>query len=526
MSQPLVLYDLAGSTPLKAWNIHTWKARLALNIKGVSYKTIWLEYPDIADLCKKISAGPNGTRGGQPLYTVPILQDPNTGTVVVDSFKIAEYLDAKYPNTPRLIPDGTKAFQAMFRDVFEEKVTWSMMEVVAGKLVTQLPPRSETYWRAGIEGFVGKKAEEIAPEGPLKDAAWKKVVDTLGAVQGWASQNEKGAFIMGDKVSFADLAVMGPLMWLKAVEGVESKEWKELVKINDGRWGRLVEAFAPVQVAQHPDLDTFKQERTSPFALRAYFQSSMSQALLLYDIPGTASAAKAWSPNVWKARFGLNIKSIPYKTVWVEYPDIEHVCKTIGAEPTGTRFGKPVYTLPVIQDPNTGAVVADSFKIAAYLDATYPNTISLFPDETKVFQTMFLQTFEDNVIWAILQLVARPMMNQLLPRSLVYWRDGAEKAFGKKVEELAPEGPERDALWKKVVDSLGAAHKWASENPAGVFMMGDRVSFADIVIAAELQWLKTMNGTESMEWKEILEIDDGRWARLFEVFIKWERVDE
>ncbi|KAA1475688.1 hypothetical protein DENSPDRAFT_783865 [Dentipellis sp. KUC8613] len=252
----------------------------------------------------------------------------------------------------------------------------------------------------------------------------------------------------------------------------------------------------------------------------------MSQTLILYDIPGTASPAKAWSPNVWKARFALNIKGIPYRTVWVEYPDIADVCKTIGAEPTGTRFGKPVYTLPAIQDPNTGAVVADSFKIAAYLDAAYPNTIPLLPDETRAFQAMFLQTFEDNVIWAILQLVARPMMNQLLPRSLVYWRDGAEKAFGNKVEELAPEGPERDALWKQVVDNLGAAHKWASENPTGVFMMGDKVSFADIVIMAELQWLKTMNGVESKEWKEVMEVNGGRWARLAEAFTNWQRVDE
>ncbi|KAA1475687.1 hypothetical protein DENSPDRAFT_883754 [Dentipellis sp. KUC8613] len=243
MSQPLILYDLAGSTPIKAWNLHTWKARLALNIKGIPYKTIWLEYPDIADVCKKIGASPNGTRGGQPLYTVPVLQDPNTGTVVVDSLNIAEYLDVKYPNTPRLVPEGTKVFQAMFRDVFEEKAMWSMMEVVATKLVAQLPPRSETYWRAGIEGFYGKKAEEIAPEGSLRDASWKKVVDALSALDVWASQNDKGVFITGDKVSYADLVVMGMLIWLKVLEGFESKEWKELVKVNDGRWGRFVQAF-------------------------------------------------------------------------------------------------------------------------------------------------------------------------------------------------------------------------------------------------------------------------------------------
>lgn len=41
-------------------------------------------------------------------------------------------------------------------------------------------------------------------------------------------------------------------------------------------------------------------------------------------------------------------------------------------------------TVPVIVDPNTGAVVQDSWEIALYLDRQYPDKPSLFHGETNV----------------------------------------------------------------------------------------------------------------------------------------------
>ena len=33
-------------------------------------------------------------------------------------------------------------------------------------------------------------------------------------------------------------------------------------------------------------------------------------------------------------RYALNYKSLPYKTVWIEYHEIEPVAKKLGAKPT------------------------------------------------------------------------------------------------------------------------------------------------------------------------------------------------
>jgi hypothetical protein len=71
---------------------------------------------------------------------------------------------------------------------------------------------------------------------------------------------------------------------------------------------------------------------------------------------------------------------VPYKTIWAEYADIQDVGKAIGATPTDKRpSGEPRYTLPSIIVPATGEVVSNSAKIAAYLEAKYPDK-PLFPE--------------------------------------------------------------------------------------------------------------------------------------------------
>ena len=46
-------------------------------------------------------------------------------------------------------------------------------------------------------------------------------------------------------------------------------------------------------------------------------------------------------------RYCLNIKGIPYKTVWVEYPDIEGVLKKLGGGSSGRWAGGRVGVMAV-----------------------------------------------------------------------------------------------------------------------------------------------------------------------------------
>jgi glutathione S-transferase len=87
---------------------------LALNIKGVSYTTVFIEFPDIEARLKAAGVPPNGTRAdGTLIYTLPALVDPNTGAAIADSQNIAEYLDKQYPGAGALtfFPPGSRTVQ-------------------------------------------------------------------------------------------------------------------------------------------------------------------------------------------------------------------------------------------------------------------------------------------------------------------------------------------------------------------------------------------------------------------------------
>jgi len=94
--------------------------------------------------------------------------------------------------------------------------------------------------------------------------------------------------------------------------------------------------------------------------------SSELKPIILYDIP-CITPGRPWSPNTMKTRYCLGYKRIPFTTAWVELPDIAGLLQSKG-------ITHPPYTLPAIEDPNTGAFIMDSLAIATYLDETYPET--------------------------------------------------------------------------------------------------------------------------------------------------------
>jgi hypothetical protein len=90
-------------------------------------------------------------------------------------------------------------------------------------------------------------------------------------------------------------------------------------------------------------------------------------------------------------RIPLNVKNLPYTTVWIDACDIEVEAKKIGALPTGEQGGKPLYTVPFIYDPATRTALSDSQNIVAYLEAQYPASPTLFPPRTRALQAAFTE---------------------------------------------------------------------------------------------------------------------------------------
>ncbi|KAJ7288485.1 hypothetical protein C8J57DRAFT_517851 [Mycena rebaudengoi] len=244
----------------------------------------------------------------------------------------------------------------------------------------------------------------------------------------------------------------------------------------------------------------------------------MADAIILYDIP---SKVGPWSPNTWIIRYALNLKGLAYKTVWIDYPDIADLCKEIGAEHTMIRKdGSPYYSLPVIKDPKTGSVVSDSYRIAEYLDSTYPDTPRLIPQGTHTLQTTFRYAYDRATEGPLIHYIIPAIAAILLPRGEEYFVRTREAAFGKKLSDLVPTGEEHDVAWKKVEAGFEKVSGWYRiDDP---FVMGDVVSFADLVVAGELQWFCKGFGEESGKWKDMITWQDGRWGALIKNLKKYE----
>ncbi|KAH6893673.1 hypothetical protein BKA70DRAFT_1119011 [Coprinopsis sp. MPI-PUGE-AT-0042] len=238
----ITLYDLA-STRGDACSPNTWKTRLCLTYKGLKHRTHWLEFPEIEATCKELGIPPTSTLpDGQPYYTVPAIVD-----IPDDDSKprIAKYLDAAYPETPRIIPEGQEAeeFQAKFTTHFRDIAFVPLAPVFVIHALEWLNPPSKDY-------IMYDKAKEYGLQTMLdvrptskeqEEQIWEKCREGWNTIarEYYAKTDEKSPWLLGDKISFGDFVVVGALTCFNRFFGEDSEEWKKVREWDNGRWGRL-----------------------------------------------------------------------------------------------------------------------------------------------------------------------------------------------------------------------------------------------------------------------------------------------
>lgn len=247
---------------------------------------------------------------------------------------------------------------------------------------------------------------------------------------------------------------------------------------------------------------------------------STIKPIIFFDIPD--SKQNGWSPNTWKVRYALNIKGLPYKTVWVEYPDIAAVSREIGAKPTSPG-GAIEYTLPAIKDPNNDVVISDSIDIIRYLDETYPNTPQLFNSSIFGLQLATSHALDSILAQDIRPLIVLSIHNNLDSRAQAYFRETRERRFGKSLEDVCPPGEAQSKQWKRLEESFGKVAQWF-DGQSGSFFVGDQVSFLDVQLAGFFRWIQPFVPKE--RWDAILQWHNGRWEKFIGTFEKWGFMDK
>lgn len=244
----------------------------------------------------------------------------------------------------------------------------------------------------------------------------------------------------------------------------------------------------------------------------------------------------------------MNYKRIPYHVEYVSCADIESTFKKYGVPPTSDKA--PQYTLPstfkvpgllahlthnlvcvaVIADPSSDpngkpTYVADSFKIALYLDDNYPSPHypRLLPPGTRVLHALFVERLTSLIMPMapiMLPLVARHGF--LDERGEEHYHRTRQAKFGKSFSEMAEEGAQN---WGQVLekwDALGSLLDLnTSAEEKGPFMMGKQISYADLMLGAAFYWIRKAEGGDMRLWKDIAERQDGRWAKLWNEIEKY-----
>jgi len=226
-------------------------------------------------------------------------------------------------------------------------------------------------------------------------------------------------------------------------------------------------------------------------------------------------------------RIVLNYRGIPHKTEWVEYPDIAPLAQRIGAPHTVLqRDGQPHYTVPILRDPSTEWNLAGSLQIALNLERIYPDAPVLFPCGTEDAVVAFDAEFTRTVAFTLLALLLPRIWQQLNDASKEYFRTTRERMFQQPLEAVSPPGERTVARWAALRDALEPFARDADvRGMSETFLFGERETYADVVAACWLAWLRRMWGADTQEWAELQTWHGGRWGRLTRAFKKWEYVD-
>ncbi|KAL3481743.1 hypothetical protein BJX99DRAFT_130382 [Aspergillus californicus] len=214
--------------------------------------------------------------------------------------------------------------------------------------------------------------------------------------------------------------------------------------------------------------------------------ASSEPEIILYDLACTKN--ECFSPVVWRIRLMLNYKRIAYKTIFLEFPDIEPTMKDLGITPQATSDAKIKYTVPVIHHIPSNNLLMESTVIAEFLETTYPTPgIALSSPlgqeiETKS-RTAIGPVFRNS-------LVPREF-NVISPRAQDYFRRTREAALGCKLEDLLSQ---EEAGWGAAGESLRALGELIQTNKAeGPFILGASPSYTDFFIAGSLQCARVVD---------------------------------
>ncbi|OBT55754.1 hypothetical protein VE04_03844 [Pseudogymnoascus sp. 24MN13] len=274
-----------------------------------------------------------------------------------------------------------------------------------------------------------------------------------------------------------------------------------------------------------------------------------SNPIVFYDIAQRPPVTETCcAVNPWKSRLALNFKGVPYTTSWVRMPDISKVRSGLNV-PACRKFadGSDFNTLPIIHDPATNTYKGDSFDIAVYLQQTYPDSGAgdLFPVQkldyvvdhdltlliplSEIRGTDFIDyaRFNQNIDAAFtahvgLMAYGLPLDPATADITKAEFVNRAAGAGVRSWEDFKMVGEMRETMKKSFEKTLGGLAKLFVRDTTGPFLLGQKASYADIIVGG---WLRMARVTlPASEWEELRGWHGGVFGQLHDALDKYAEV--
>lgn len=194
------LYDLAGADEALRFSPFCWRTKMALAHKGLSAETVAWRFTE-----KSVLPQPNA---GQ----VPVLVDG--AQTIVDSWKIAGYLDQHYPDKPLFESAQAKAHALLIKFWLERAIHPLFARLLVSDIFGILDDRDKTYFQETREKRFGKPLAELAKE---REQNLGKLREGLEPLRAMLAEQD---FVAGASPGFADYLVFAPLQWARCSSGV------------------------------------------------------------------------------------------------------------------------------------------------------------------------------------------------------------------------------------------------------------------------------------------------------------------
>ena len=189
------LWELRGRED-RRYSLFSWRTRMALRHKELEFESTPVVMSDKAAIAFS---------GGK---TVPIIKDGET--VVRDSWRIAEYLEEKYPEQPSLFGGAIgRGVTHTFNIWIDRAIVPAMLPAIVADVHERVDPVDEEYFRRQFEGFLKCTLEEARERSPQAEERLKRVLAPLEAAL------KRQPFVCGTAPAYADYILFSVLQWAR-----------------------------------------------------------------------------------------------------------------------------------------------------------------------------------------------------------------------------------------------------------------------------------------------------------------------